>query len=553
MSERTVPEPMTVRQEQPRQISHQSLSLTELPWRPPSLPPTERRLVPGRVLGRYELLCPIAQGGMATIWVARLCGAHGFEKLVAVKTILSGLAGDAKYQTMLLDEASIVSRIRHPNVAEVFDIGGEDDLLYLVMEWLEGDSLATLYRALRVRRKLMPVSLALRVMAQVCAGLHAAHELRGSDGKLLRVVHRDVSPQNVLIGTTGEVKLIDFGIAKALGRQSPETGTGVVKGKVSFMAPEQALGQHVDRRADVWAVGVMLYQLLSGRLPYREANDLATLHAIGSGRAAPSIPDLPPALDRLLARVLEPDRDKRLSTAEELETELERVISITGPGTSRELADVLRAQLGRRIDTKRDTIDTALRAAAERTQLLIKFETALLRTKAGIHDGVADEPGTRPFHLPAPSAALSALASAPPLDATQAVLMEARPPTVAQRAWRKAHFLAPLAVLAGLAGAHAVRGETEGSGSAAAPARAVPTTKIQAATAATQPSAAARLMPQPPAKGDTAYGDLPVEQPELVIGRRAPASKRAAKPPSARSEPAPARDEDVFQAFSERE
>lgn len=160
-----------------------------------SLPPPGSRLLPGHDLGRYELLCPIAQGGMAQVWVARLRGAHGFEKLVALKTILGEHANDPRYEAMFLDEARLVGGIRHHNVAEILDLGSSDSLLYLVLEWIEGDSLALLERSVARRRASLPIPVALRIVAQMCAGLHAAHELRDHSGKPLNVVHRDVSPQ----------------------------------------------------------------------------------------------------------------------------------------------------------------------------------------------------------------------------------------------------------------------------------------------------------------------------------------------------------------------
>src|SRR3984957_17055844 len=172
-------------------------------------------LVPGYKLGRYELLCPIAEGGMASVWAARQRGKHGFEKLVAIKTILPKFAADIRFQEMFLDEARIASRIEHLNVAQIFDLGEENDTLYLAMEYVDGEALSKLNRACMRKGVPIPTGLVLRVLADTCAGLHEAHELKDPSGKLLEIVHRDVSPHNVLVSSKGVAKLIDFGIAKA--------------------------------------------------------------------------------------------------------------------------------------------------------------------------------------------------------------------------------------------------------------------------------------------------------------------------------------------------
>src|ERR1700733_10941256 len=217
-------------------------------------------LVSGSTLDRYELLCPLAEGGMASVWLARMRGKRGFEKLVAIKTIKAELVDDPRFEEMFLDEARIASGIAHPNVAQIIDLGEKSGVLYLVMEWVDGESLAKVRKFAVKARIRIPLGLSLRIIADACAGLHAAHELKGPDGELLGVVHRDVSPQNILIGTAGAVKVIDFGIAKAQNRLGTRTRTGVVKGKVQYMAPEQAQGYAHDRRIDVWALGVCLYE-----------------------------------------------------------------------------------------------------------------------------------------------------------------------------------------------------------------------------------------------------------------------------------------------------
>jgi serine/threonine-protein kinase len=241
--------------------------------------PARSLLEPGYRIDRYELLCALATGGMGAVWVARMRGRHGFEKLFAIKTIRPECARDPRFRTMFMDEARIASLLEHPEVVQILDLGEQDGMLYLVMEYVDGDSLHKLYRACEATGTLLPPGLVLRVLADACRGLHAAHELRDKEGRPLEVVHRDVSPQNVLLGVNGAVKVIDFGIAKARGRLSEETNTGGLKGRVRYMAPEQALGQKVDRRADVWAIGAVAYHLLRGRSPY-DGDDVSLLRGL---------------------------------------------------------------------------------------------------------------------------------------------------------------------------------------------------------------------------------------------------------------------------------
>ena len=241
-------------------------------------PQEETHLAPGYRLDRYELLCPLGYGGMASVWVARLLGKHGFEKLVAIKTILPKYARDPSFQEMFLDEARIAARIQHVNVAQILDLGDQHGVLFLAMEWVDGDALSKLANAAEGRGVAFPPGIAMRILVDVCAGLHAAHELRDRGGAPLEIVHRDISPHNILVGVQGTAKVIDFGIAKARDRSAGDTRTGSFKGKVKYMAPEQAiLPKTTDRRADVWAVGAVLYSLLAKRSPYEGDNDMATL------------------------------------------------------------------------------------------------------------------------------------------------------------------------------------------------------------------------------------------------------------------------------------
>ena len=327
--------------------------------------PQQSHLVPGFRLDRYELLYPLAQGGMATVWVSRLLGKHGFEKLIAIKTILPQYADDPAFQKMFLDEARIASMIRHPNVAEIIDLGEAENTLYIAMEYVDGDSWSKLHNAAVKAGSRIPISILLRVAADAAAGLHAAHELRDSAGQLLQVVHRDVSPQNVLVGMNGHTKLIDFGVAKARDRMSQETSAGLVKGKIQYASPEQALGSDVDRRTDVWALGTILYQMLAGRLPYDADNQVAMLHMLTSGHPPPALPgSVPPNVAAVIMRSLQPQREHRFASCAEFQAALESVMPERA--TTHDVSAFSRQFLADRAAARQQDLANALAAAAHR-------------------------------------------------------------------------------------------------------------------------------------------------------------------------------------------
>ena len=305
---------------------------------------------------------------MASVWVARQSGKHGFEKLVAIKTILPKFATDVRFQEMFLDEARIASRIEHANVAQIFDLGEEHDILYLAMEYVDGDSVSKLNRACQRKGVKIPTGVILRVLADTCAGLNEAHELKDPQGRALEIVHRDVSPHNILVSSKGVAKLIDFGIAKARSRMGSDTNSGVLKGKIAYMAPEQALGQQVDRRADVWAVGAILYHLLAGRPPYEGDNQLATLHLLGSGRPPMPLPStVHPAISAIVRRALTFDPNGRAATAADMRDAIERAMASASLTTSSaDVAAFASEHLADRAEKRRYAIDAALAAAAER-------------------------------------------------------------------------------------------------------------------------------------------------------------------------------------------
>jgi serine/threonine-protein kinase len=322
---------------------------------------------PGQTLGRYEFLVPIAQGGMAAVWAARLKGSRGFSKTVAIKTMLPTISDDPSFEQMFLDEAQLASRIRHPNVVEILDLGEQDDVLYLVMEWVDGEPLSTL-RRVAAKRGGIPRPIAVRIVADVCAGLHAAHELRNEDGTAVGLVHRDLSPHNVLITFNGVVKIVDFGVALAVGRTATNTGAGHVKGKPPFMSPEQALGYPIDRRSDLFALGIVLYQLTTGKHPFRGDTDILTLQNIVSDR--PVVPpreldpEYPKPLEAAVLKALERDPDKRFQTAGELGAALERVFPPTVPRVRAEdVGKLVMQMLGDVAEERREALRQAIREA----------------------------------------------------------------------------------------------------------------------------------------------------------------------------------------------
>jgi serine/threonine-protein kinase len=323
----------------------------------------------GSTLDRYELLCPLAEGGMATVWLARMQGKRGFEKLVAIKTIKAELVDDPRFEEMFLDEARIASGITHPNVAQIIDLGEKDGVLYLVMEWVDGESLAKVRKFAVKARVRLPLGLTLRIIADACAGLHAAHELKGPDGELLGVVHRDVSPQNILISTAGAVKVIDFGIAKAQNRLGSRTRTGVVKGKVQYMAPEQAQGDAHDRRIDVWALGVCLYELVTDRLPFDGDNPLEVLSHITSDEAPPIDGDVPLSVRGIIFKALSRNPEERFATAAAMRRAIESALSqLALDNSTEDLAAFVDAHMPHRATERREIVSRALKAAEARSQ-----------------------------------------------------------------------------------------------------------------------------------------------------------------------------------------
>lgn len=365
---------------------------------------TDIKLYPGMVLGRYELLLPIAQGGMATVWAARQKGSRGFQKTVAIKTMLPGLSDDPQFEEMFLDEAGLAAKIQHPNVAQILDLGEENEILYIVMEWVDGEALSVIASAAKKGGSTLPQTISLRIISQACAGLHAAHELKDENEQLVNLVHRDVSPQNILVTYDGIVKLVDFGVAKAVGRMS-ETHSGQLKGKVPYMSPEQARGGDLDRRTDIFALGIVLYKLTMGVHPFVGVDDLTTMRNIVSRPVLPprvKDPSVSPELEQVILKCLDKDPEKRYQTMLELDRAIERILAKSGASlVDAEVGTFVRSLLGERGQKRRSAIREAVKTADERAAGALTHDQVSDVSISGMTSGLRSGPPSSVM-VPAP-------------------------------------------------------------------------------------------------------------------------------------------------------
>ena len=272
--------------------------------------------VPTR-LGRYELLARLATGGMGEIFLARLEGAQGFEKLYVVKRILPHLADDAHFRQMLVEEARVTAKMAHANICQVYELGDQAGQLYIVMEYLEGVTLLPMLRKVSKEQQPLDFGFIGAVISQICDGLHYAHELRERNGDDLGVVHRDVTPSNVFLTESGVAKVLDFGIAKVKDA-AVSTQTGTVKGKYAYMAPEQLRGGAVDRRADIFALGILLYEMTALRRLFQRKTDYLTFRAVME-QPLPDVrryrPDIPAGIADVITRALDREPEQRFASA----------------------------------------------------------------------------------------------------------------------------------------------------------------------------------------------------------------------------------------------
>jgi serine/threonine protein kinase len=275
--------------------------------------------------GRYTLLKPIASGGMAEIHLASFAGVAGVQKLVAIKRILPEYGRSAEFVSMFMNEARIAASLHHANVVQAYDFGCENGSYFLAMEYLRGQDIRRIVHHLWREGQSMPLEIAVAIGIGAAAGLHYLHDKRDADGRPLGLVHRDVSPPNIFLTSDGTVKLVDFGIAKAVHRAG-ETRTGTVKGKVTYLSPEQCRVERLDGRSDIFALAIVLWELTVGRRLYDQEGDLAIMNAITSRDAPPPsqmVPRYPRELERIVMKGLARDRNRRYQTAAELQDDLE--------------------------------------------------------------------------------------------------------------------------------------------------------------------------------------------------------------------------------------
>ncbi|MBI5536111.1 MAG: serine/threonine protein kinase [Deltaproteobacteria bacterium] len=318
-------------------------------------------------LGRYRVVDEIGVGGMASVHLARMDGAGGFQKWVAIKKIHPHLIEDEQFINMFLDEARIAARISHPNVAQVFDLGKHENTYWIAMEYLHGEPLREVMRYAEEIGQPMAPELAARVIADAAEGLHAAHELRGKGGETLNLVHRDVTPHNLFLTYDGMVKVVDFGIAKVSGRLS-STRAGTLKGKLAYMSPEQVRGSEIDRRTDIFALGVVLWELTVGSRLFRMESDLETLEKVQACIVPPPSTvrqDYPVELESIVMRALQKRADQRYQSARELSRALQQYLMRSGNFIGHEEVAAYVTQIfGDRIRKR----EAHLRWAAEVTQ-----------------------------------------------------------------------------------------------------------------------------------------------------------------------------------------
>lgn len=313
--------------------------------------------------GKYTLMAKIGHGGMAEVYVAVATGIAGFQKLAVVKRIHPQLLEDAEFTHMFMDEARLAARLSHPNVVETYDVGEHDGIPFIAMEYMEGAPLDRIVKAVQRREERFDVPLAASLMIEVLRGLHYAHEVKDYSGKAIGVVHRDISPSNVFLTYQGEVKVIDFGIAKASTKLA-ETRTGQIKGKLSYMAPEQARGRGVDRRSDIWAVGVMLYEMCVGERLFKRDSEIETLQELLAADIdqllEPGQGVIPPPVLEVIRKSLQRDLNARWATAEEMSTELRKALDGLGIRPA-DLGGYASELLKGRVDAQRAAVADLLR------------------------------------------------------------------------------------------------------------------------------------------------------------------------------------------------
>src|SRR5512133_314599 len=285
-----------------------------------------------RQIGKYQILAELGRGGAASVSLAIARGKGDVRKLVVLKALLPELAEEPEAVTAFIDEAKLAAQLSHPNVVQTFEVGSESGRHVIVMEYLDGQSLSRIIRTASRTENALPLPVHLRILIEVLEGLHYAHEMKAFDGKPMQLVHRDVSPQNVIVTYDGQVKILDFGIAKAA-TTSTHTAAGIMKGKIAYMAPEQMAGTGVDCRADIYSAGCMLWAAAANQKLLHEVPDVQIVRAVVAGKipSPRSVnPACPEELQRIVMRALHPDPDRRYPTAREMQSDLEQFADTLG-------------------------------------------------------------------------------------------------------------------------------------------------------------------------------------------------------------------------------
>jgi serine/threonine protein kinase len=303
--------------------------------------------------GKYLLLEKIAVGGMAEVFKAKITGVEGFEKLIAIKRILPNISEDQEFVTMFTDEAKIAGELSHANIAQIFDLGRVDNIYFIAMEYIHGKDLRTIWERHHRRGRKMPIPMSAYIMSRVCEGLDYAHRKKNAAGRELNIIHRDVSPQNILVSYDGEVKIIDFGIAKAANKVS-KTQAGILKGKFGYMSPEQVRGLALDRRSDIFSAGIVLYELICGERLFVGGSDFSTLEKIRKVEILPPSTinqEISPELERIILKALAKDPADRYQWAYQMQEELQAYLIKSGHNFSRkDLANYLKQAFRRDIE-----------------------------------------------------------------------------------------------------------------------------------------------------------------------------------------------------------
>ncbi|MEZ4410885.1 MAG: serine/threonine-protein kinase [Polyangiales bacterium] len=350
-------------------------------------------------IGRYEVLGEIASGGMATVFLARSLGAKGFSRLVAIKRLHPHLESEEDFVTMFLDEARLAARIRHPNVVATLDVEDSEGL-YLVMEYIEGVTLLTLARACTKAGEKLPAPVTARIALDTLSGLHAAHEIHDDNGDFLGLVHRDVSPQNILLGTDGVARLTDFGIAKATSRLGM-TRDGQLKGKISYMSPEQTRRGEIDRRVDVFSMGIVVWELLAGRRLFQGESDVEVLNQLlfePIPRLRDHAPSVPTALEQVVMTALDRDPNARWASASHFAEAIEKACKVLGgPANHRAVAAFIQKICGERIARERGRIANGLPPIDPSTTGSFKALDGPLLTPSRVRNAAAPTPMSGPL------------------------------------------------------------------------------------------------------------------------------------------------------------